>query len=120
MTLLTEFGTKKGDRIGDHKINAVPPCRQTLYPRKRLIMPCGHALAGGCASLRLDQFNRDVPNNPWGGVTKKRREWAPNLRCDATRSISSPHAAKPILGAATAPVPTTRLLRYMSSLPRLR
>jgi hypothetical protein len=53
-----------------------------------------HALrsrfGGWCASLRLDQFNRDVPNNPWGGVTKKRREWAPNLRCDATRSISSP------------------------------
>lgn len=27
MTLLTEFGTKKGDRIGDHKINALPPVR---------------------------------------------------------------------------------------------
>ena len=34
MTLLTEFGTKKGDRIGDHKIKQRPWSGPT-NPRKR-------------------------------------------------------------------------------------
>jgi hypothetical protein len=55
MTLLTEFGTKKGDWIGDHEIKAVPLVgADKLYrPREgeRLILLCGRVLAGAAPSL---------------------------------------------------------------------
>ena len=59
MTLLTEFGTKKGDRGGDHKIKQRPwsvptkPIPLEARPREgeQLIMLCGQALAGAASPL---------------------------------------------------------------------
>jgi hypothetical protein len=84
MALLTDFVTKKGDRIGDRKIKAITPVSaDKLYaliadgrPRQgeKLVMLCRRVWRV-VHRLYPDQFNHDIPN-PWIGVTKRRRTMA--------------------------------------------
>jgi hypothetical protein len=85
MLLVTDFITKKGDRVGDRKIKAITPVSaDKIYERiitgPRGLRPRqGEKVVGLCARawsvvhrLYPDVFNQDVPN-PWRGVTKNRR-----------------------------------------------
>jgi hypothetical protein len=65
MTLLTEFGTKKGIRIGDHKIEAVTLVRNDKFHTLICLAERGRKVAGTLwrvvPRLYPDQFNRNVP-----------------------------------------------------------
>src|SRR5215468_7918080 len=85
MLLVTDMITKKGDRIGDHKVKAITPVSadkiyELVVSGPRGLRPRqGEKLVGLCARawsvvhrLYPDVFNSDVPN-PWRGVTENRR-----------------------------------------------
>lgn len=85
MLLVNDMVTKKGDRIGGRKVQAITPLSADKIYELIVQGPRGERPRQGEKAVALcrrawrvvhrlypDQFNRDVPN-PWDGVTKQPR-----------------------------------------------